>query len=135
MNSPIFINLPELVGVDDETFRAADRGDRRAQKVMLRKMLTRNASAAALTTKDWMHWVLRSFATGSEDAMGDALGSIAEAGRKGKLTAAQTDCLNRMYEEYFGPEEVGEPASSNVLAAFAGQSRELDVVNLFLLAD
>jgi hypothetical protein len=135
MNDPIFINLEELAGVDSETFAAADRGDRQAQKVMLRNLLTRRASAAALTTKDWMHWVLRGIATGTEDALGDALGSIAEAGRNGVLTEGQTQALNVMYEQYFGPEEVGEPASGNALAAFEGQPRPLAVVRLFLLAD
>jgi hypothetical protein len=135
MPNPIFIDLAELSGVDAETYRAADRGDRQAQKLMLRRLLTSNASAEALTTKHWTHWMLRMVATGAEQATSDALGSIAEAARTGKISKAQNAALDELFEQYFGPGEVGEATARRALAAFAGKPRETKVLQLFLLAD
>jgi hypothetical protein len=135
MDEPIFIDLASLAGVDAETFAAADRGDRQAQKVIMRNLMTSKASASALTTQHWTHWMLRMIATGSEQAACDSLGSIAEAGRNGVISEGQATALNEMYEQHFGPGEVGEPASGNALAAFDGEDRERGVVTLFLLAD
>lgn len=134
-DEPIYIDLAALSGVDQDTFAAADRGDRQAQKVILRNLLTRNASASALTTKHWTHWMLRMIATGAEQAISDSLGSIQEAGRGGAITADQEKALNELYEQHFGPGEVGEPAAGNAKAAFANMERESAVVSLFLLAD
>jgi hypothetical protein len=135
MDEPIFIDLASLAGVDADTYAAADRGDRQAQKVMLRNLLTQQASAAALTTKHWTHWMLRMIATGEQQAICDSLGAIAEAGRSRTLSAGQTRALNEMYEQHFGPGEVGEPAAGNALSAFDGEARERAVVTLFLVAD
>ena len=135
MPNPLFINLADLAGVDDETFQKADRGDRQAQKVMMRNLLTQEASAEALTTQHWTHWMLRMIATGGSQAISDVLGSIAEAARKGQLSKAQHSALNELFEQYFGPGTVGAPAEKQVLAAFKGKQRETRVLKLFLLAD
>jgi len=135
MDEPIHIDLASLAGVPSEVFEAADRGDRQAQKMVLRSLMTQDASAAALTTGHWTDWVLRAVATGSRQAIADALGAIAQAGRSGTITPVQLAALNGMYEQHFGPGEVGEPASSQVRAAFAGTEPEETVVDLFLVAD
>lgn len=134
-NQPIFIDLADLSGVDNDTFQAADRGDRQAQKRMLRNLMTREASAEALTTRHWTDWMLRMIATGAKQATSDALGSIAEAGRSGGITQAQDAALSELFEQYFGPGTVGSATAKNVLAAFRGKRRETKVLELFLLAD
>jgi hypothetical protein len=134
-NQPIYIDLASLSGVDSDTFRAADSGDRQAQKLMLRNLLTREASAEALTTGHWTDWVLRMIATGANQATSDALGSIAEAGRTGKITQAQDVALNELFEQYFGPGTVRSTTQKRVLEAFRGKHREMQVLELFLLAD
>jgi hypothetical protein len=134
-DEPIFIDLADLAGVDAETYQAADRGDRQAQKVMLRKLLTKDASAAALTTGHWTSWMLRMIATGATQATSDALGSIAEAARKGQISPSEHAALDELFEQYFGPGAVGEPTARKVIHAFAGAEPETTALQLFLLAD
>lgn len=134
-DKPIFIDLSELTGVDPETFAAADGGDRQAQKKMMRKILTNDASAEALTTGHWTQWMLRASATGSNQAMADALGSIEEAGRKGTISEPQLEALHGLYEQFFGPGEVGSKASAAALTAFKGDKNALATLKLFLVAD
>ena len=121
---PIFFDLNELSGVDAETCEAADGGDRQAQKLMLRNLMTRDASAEALTTGHWTHWMLRMIATGAREATSDALGSIAEAGRTGGITAAQKSALDELFEQYFGPGAVGSATANRALEAFPRKSKE-----------
>jgi hypothetical protein len=132
---PIFIDIGELSGVDAETYAAADAGDRQAQKLMLRNLMTRNASPLALISGDWTDWVLRMIATGSQEATSDALGSIAEAARKGEMSAEQKAALDELFEQYFGPGVVGVHIATRAMLAFATKDRALEVLQLFLLAD
>jgi hypothetical protein len=134
-NPPTFINLSDLTGVDAETYQAADSGDRQAQKLILRNLLTREASAESLTTGHWTDWMLRQIATGARQAICDLLGSISEAERGGGITQAQASALNELIEQYLGPGSVGEGAAGRALGAFGEETREGTVVQLFLIAD
>jgi hypothetical protein len=134
-NGHIYIDVGELAGVDADTYAAADSGDRQAQKLMLRNLLTSQASAAALTTRHWTTWMLRSIASGQEQAIADMLGSIAEAARIGQLSTKQKSALDELIEQYFGPGAVGAPTASRAQAAFAGQELESEVLELYLIAD
>lgn len=132
---PIFINIADLSGVDNETAEAADRGDRQAQKRMLRNLMAQDASAEALTTGHWTDWMLRMIATGAKQAISDLLGSIAEAERGGAISGSESAALNELLEQYFGPGSVGPGPAERVLAAFEGKDREVAVLELFLVAD
>jgi hypothetical protein len=134
-DEPIYIDVGELAGVDASTYAAADSGDRQAQKLMLRNLLTSQASATALTTGHWTAWMLRMIATGHEQATADMLGSIAEAARTGQLSAEQKAALDELVEQYFGPGAVGAPTANRARAAFAGQERESAVLDLYLVGD
>jgi len=102
-DEPIYIDVGELAGVDADTYAAADSGDRQAQKLMLRNLLTSEASAAALTTGHWTAWMLRMIATGDRQAIADMLGAIAEAARAHWISTAQKAALDELVEQYFGP--------------------------------
>jgi hypothetical protein len=134
-DEPIYIDIGELAGVDADTYAAADSGDRQAQKLMLRNLLTSEASAAALTTGHWTAWMLRMIATGDRQATADMLGSIAEAARSNQLTTEQKAALDELVEQYFGPGAVGAATVSRVRAAFAGQERESAVLDLYFVSD
>ncbi|WP_329483208.1 hypothetical protein OG555_13610 [Kribbella sp. NBC_01484] len=134
-DEPIYIDVGELAGVDADTYAAADSGDRQAQKLMLRNLLTADASAAALTTGHWTAWMLRMIATGERQAIADMLGSIAEAARAQQLPTEQKAALDELVEQYFGPGAVGAATVNRVRAAFAGEARESAVVDLYLLSD
>lgn len=134
-DKPIFIDLAALAGVDGDTYRRADEGDRQAQKVMLRSMLTQEASAAALTTGHWTDWMLRMIATGSTQATSDALGAIAEAARQRRISSNQLAALNELFEQYFGPGVAGRATVRKAQSAFVGREPETTVLNLFMLAD
>lgn len=134
-DEPIYIDAAELAGVDASTYAAADGGDRQAQKLMLRNLLTSQASPTALTTGHWTDWMLRMIATGHEQATADMLGSISEAARTGQLSEEQKAALDELVEQYFGPGAVGVPTANRALAAFAGQVRELAVLALYLVGD
>ena len=133
-DEPIYIDVGELAGVDADTYAAADSGDRQAQKLMLRNLLTADASAAALTTGHWTAWMLRMIATGERQAIADMLGSIAEAARA-RLPTEQKAALDELVEQYLGPGAVGAATVNRVRAAFAGEARESAVVDLYLLSD
>jgi len=134
-DEPIYLDIGDLAGVDAGTYAAADSGDRQAQKLMLRNLLTSQASAAALTTGHWTDWTLRMIATGDEQATADMLGSIAEAARSGELSGEQKAALDELVEQYFGPGSVGAPTANRARAAFAGETRESAVVDLYLVSD
>jgi hypothetical protein len=134
-DEPIYIDIAEMAGVDASTYTAADSGDRQAQKLMLRNLLTSRASAAALTTGHWTAWMLRMIATGDEQATADMLGSIAEAARTGQLSAEQKAALDELVEQYFGPGAVGATTANRARAAFARQGRESAVLHLYLIGD
>ena len=134
-DEPIYLDIGDLAGVDANTFAAADSGDRQAQKLMLRNLLTSQASAAALTTGHWTEWMLRMIATGDEQATADMLGSIAEAARSGEISTEQKAALDELVEQYFGPGAVGAPTVNRARAAFAGEEQESDVLDLYLLSD
>ena len=42
-DEPIYLDIGDLAGVDASTYAAADSGDRQAQKLMLRNLLTSQA--------------------------------------------------------------------------------------------
>lgn len=134
-HDPIYIDIGELAGVDPETFAAADSGDRQAQKLMLRNLLTSDASATALTSGHWTDWTLRSIASGEKQAIADMLGSVAEAARVGRISTEQKAALDELVEQYFGPGAVGEGTADKARAAFAGHPRESQVIGLYLLND
>lgn len=134
-DEPIYIDIAELLGVDADTYAAADSGDVGAQKRMLREVLTSEASAEALTTGHWTTWMVRMLASGAEQATADMLGSIAEAARSGEISAEQKAALDQLVEQYFGPGAVGAPTANRVRAAFAGEDRESEVLDLYLVAD
>jgi hypothetical protein len=134
-HDPIYIDIGELAGVDPETLAAADRGDRQAQKVMLRNLLASDASATALTSGHWTDWTLRSIASGEKQAIADMLGSVAEAARTGRISAEQRAALDELVEQYFGPGAVGDVTAGRARAAFAGHPRESQVLELYLLGD
>jgi len=117
--------------VDAETFKAADGGDRQAQKKMLRNLLTSRASPEALISKNWTAWMFRLIGTGGEQAICDALGSIDQAGRSGRITTTQQRALNELLEQFFGPGKVDPYFATAVLRAFQGQEYELSVLELF----
>jgi tetratricopeptide (TPR) repeat protein len=131
----LYFDISTLAGVDDETFRAADSGDRSAQKKMLKNLLTSEASPESLTSGHWTDWMLRMIATGEKQATSDLLGSIDQAARTGGITIDEQRALNELIEQYFGPDEVDPGTARTALATFQGQETELSVLELFFIHD
>lgn len=134
-DNTIIMDLQALAGVDAEVFEAADSGDRLAQKRMLSNLLMADASPQALTSNTWMHWMLRIIGTGSRQSVADALGSITQAERTGRINEAERDALVDLIEQYFGPDQINPATASTALAVFQGQEEELAVLGLFMVHD
>lgn len=136
MNDRIMINLDELLGVDPETMRRADAGDRLAQKTILRKLWTRDASPKALaSTESWMVWVLRMIGAGTRQTIADVWGVVEVQRATGTLSAEHADAIDQLIEQFVGPGTVNEETRDLVRATFAQGSLESAVVELFLLHD
>jgi tetratricopeptide (TPR) repeat protein len=136
LEKSMVFNIQEIAGVDAETLEAADTGDRQAQKRMLRNLWIRQASAEAITSSiSWTEWMLRMIGCGSFQAISDLLGVIEESRKNGLLSETKAAALNRLLEQYAGPDEVDEATANNALDAFSGESREHEVLDLFMTYD
>jgi hypothetical protein len=135
MKDTIFIDLPSLLGVDNETYAAADSGDRQAQKKMLRTMWTREASPKALaSTLPWTYWLLRMIGSGTQQTIADVFGVIDGQRKTGVITAAEADALDRLIEQFVGPGTVDDATASHVRRTFPSGNEQI-VIELFLLHD
>ncbi len=129
-----FLDLQSIAGVDVQTFRDADAGDRGAQNRMLRNLMIRNADPRALLTPDWTPWLLRAVGASTHQALSDALGAIDQAGRDHRITSVQRDALVRLIEQFGGPGAVD--ANTAATAVEAVQDTEAaTALDLFLLHD
>jgi hypothetical protein len=136
MNNRIVIDLPSLLGVDADTYRRADNGDRQAQKRILRSMWTRNASPRALASSlPWTSWLLRVIGSGSEQTIADFWGVVDVQRRTGRLPATKADALDRLMEQFVGPGTVDAGTVGAVRRVFAADAQEQKVIELFLLHD
>ncbi len=136
MNDRIIINLDELLGVDPETMRRADAGDRLAQKKILRKMWTRDASPQALaSTQSWMYWVLRMIGAGSRQTIADVWGVVEVQRATGRLAPEHADAIDQLVEQFVGPGVVNEETRDLVRSTFTPGSTENAVIELFLVHD
>jgi hypothetical protein len=64
-SSSIAFDLATLTSVDPETFEAADKGNRDAQKKMLSELWKREARPEATLAKNWKPWFLRAIGAGT----------------------------------------------------------------------
>lgn len=137
LENSVVLNIQDIAGVDAETFRKADAGDRQAQKQMLRNLWTRQASIKAITSSlPWTDWMLRMIGcSGSEQTISDLLGVIDSSYKKGGLSEIETKALNRLLEQYVGHDEVDEATVQNVLTVFAKKAHESKVLDLFIICD
>jgi hypothetical protein len=127
--------MPELLGVDNETFAAADSGDRQAQKKMLRTMWTREASPKALASSlPWTHWLLRMIGSGTQQTISDVFGVIDGQRKTGALPSAKADALDQLIEQFVGPGTVDDATAAHVRKTFPSGKEQM-VIELFLLHD
>jgi hypothetical protein len=132
----VAFNAQEMTGVDADTYRDADEGDRQAQKRMVRELFTRRASLAALSSEQpWTTWMLRMIASGSEQSICDLFGVIDESRKARRLPAQQADALDELVEQFIGPGEVRPETVARVTETFAPVPLERDVIALFLAHD
>lgn len=135
MNERIFINVPEMLGVDNETYIRADQGDRQAQKAIVRALWTRDASPKALASSlPWTHWLLRVIGSGSQQTLADFWGVVDLQRRTGRLSATAADALDRLIEQFIGPGTVDAATAEQARRQFAS-GEERQVIDLFLLHD
>ncbi|GGN85222.1 hypothetical protein GCM10010112_65430 [Actinoplanes lobatus] len=130
----LFFDVGSVAGVDAQTYRDADAGDRQAQKRMLHSLLVRRADPRALLSGDWTRWLLRTIGAGTHQAMADAAGAIDQAGRDLRITPERQRALVTLIEQFSGPGEVDPGTAAAVTAAFDGTA-EARVIDLFLRFD
>jgi len=129
-------NVKDLIGVDEETFRKADAGDRQAQKRMLRNLKIKEASAKALTSgKPWPHFMLRMIGTCTVKPIADLMGVIDQQRKNNSLTAEESELLLLLLEQYMGPDEVDKLTMKNAIDGFSEKQYESAVLYLFLIYD
>jgi hypothetical protein len=135
MSDRIFINVPEMLGIDNDTYLRADGGDRQAQKAIVRALWTRDASPKALASPlPWTHWLLRVIGSGSRQTLADFWGVVDLQRRTGRLSATEADALDRLMEQFIGPGAVDAATAAEVRQVFA-TGEEGPVIELFLLHD
>lgn len=135
MKDQVFINVPEMLGVDADVYERADKGDPQAQKQLLRAMWTQDASPKALASSEpWTYWLLRMVGSGTQQTIADVCGVVDMQRRTGRLPAAQADALDRLVEQFVGPGTVDPPTAALVRQAFP-DGVETVVIELFLLHD
>ena len=135
-DEPIYLDIGDLAGVDANTYAAADSGDRQAQKLMLRNLLTSQASAAALTTGHWTAWMLRMIATG--ERAGDC--RHARLDRGGGARAASSRRSRRRRSTNWSSSTSVRARSARRRSTGRGrrsprEERESAVVDLYLVSD
>jgi hypothetical protein len=132
----IVVNVQDMLGVDSDTYRRADSGDRQALKRLVREVFTRRASVAALSSREpWTTWMLRMIASGGEQSICDLFGVIDEARKVGRLPPEQANALDELLEQFIGPGQVRAETADRVTAMFAPVPIERDVIALFLAHD
>jgi hypothetical protein len=129
----MMMDAQTLAGVDAETFRRADEGDRQAQKRMLSNLLRKDAAATAITSdKPWTWWLLRVIGcAASRQSMADFLGVIYQERETGKMTTREYDVLLNLIEQYAGPGAVDDQTLDAAYEPFNDKALERSVITLF----
>ena len=133
LENTIIMDAQALAGVDVDTFRKADEGDRQAQKRMLSNLWKNSASTSALTSKKpWTEWMLRLICcAASEQSLCDFLGVIDVARKQGKISEAEYDALLRLVEQFIGPDSVDQGTMNDAYAVFDNKEYEYKIISLF----
>jgi hypothetical protein len=136
LRTSVIVDVQGLSGVSAETYQAADAGDRQAMKKILRNMWTRDATVEAISSPlPWADWMLRMIGAGTPQSIADLFGVIDQMRKRSRLTDIEADALDRLLEQYIGPDEVDETTARTVLDTFAGAEREHRVLELFMTHD
>jgi hypothetical protein len=132
----VVFNAQEMTGVDTETYRSADEGDRQAQKRLVRELFTRRASLAAVSSDEpWTTWMLRMIASGTEQSICDLFGVIDESRKSRRLSPQEADALDELIEQFIGPGEVRPETAALVTSVFDSMPLKREVIALFLAHD
>lgn len=136
LEQSVAIDLRELANVDDETFKAADKGDRAAMWRMTRNLWIKQAAIEAIASpRPWTDWMLRVIGCATEQAISDLLGVIDSSFKRGLLSKAEAEALDLLIEQYVRPGEIDEATVEQVLTVFAAKDQEREVLDLFVIHD